>query len=249
MDFQKHDADADPGFFATEAAGLRWLAAAGGVPVVEVRAVTEHSITLQRLDPTRPTAEGAEDFGRALATTHAAGADAFGAAPPGTNGRGWIGPLPQWNRPADTWGRFYAEHRVRPFADRALAAGTLDQAGYASIDRVCERLVAGDFDDMAAPARIHGDLWSGNVIPTRRGWTLIDPAAHGGHPVTDLAMLELFGNPLLDRTFAAYAEVAALPDGWRETIRLHQLHPLLVHVVLFGGGYTGQAIAAARAYA
>lgn len=249
MDFRKHDTDAAAGFFATEAAGLRWLAEAGGARVVEVRGVDEHSITLQRLDSTRATPDGAVEFGRALARTHAAGADAWGAPPPGTDGRGWIGPLPQRNQPEPSWGLFYAEHRVRPFTDQALAAGSLDRSGYAVIERVCERLTAGDFDDLGTPARIHGDLWSGNVIATADGWTLIDPAAHGGHPVTDLAMLELFGNPYLDRTFAAYAEVAELPGGWRDTIRLHQLHPLLVHAVLFGGGYAASAVAAARAYA
>lgn len=249
MDFRKQDRNADPGFFNTEAAGLRWLADAGGARVVGVLAADEHSITLERLAPVRATREGAEEFGRALARTHAAGADAWGAPPPGTDGRGWIGPLPQRNQPEPTWGRCYAEHRVRPFAEQALAAGSLDRSGYEVVERVCERLLAGDFDDVDAPARIHGDLWSGNVIPTSAGWTLIDPAAHGGHPVTDLAMLELFGNPYLDRTFAAYAEVAELPGGWRDTIRLHQLHPLLVHAVLFGGGYAASAVAAARAYA
>ncbi|TDO89917.1 fructosamine kinase family protein [Enemella evansiae] len=249
MDFRKQDRSADPGFFATEAAGLRWLADADGARVVEVLAADDHSITLQRLDSVAADRAGAEEFGRSLARTHAAGADTWGAPPPGTDGRGWIGPLPQRNQPESTWGQFYAEHRVRPFADQAHAAGSLDRSGYEVIGRVCERLIAGAFDDVDTPARIHGDLWSGNVIPTAAGWTLIDPAAHGGHPVTDLAMLELFGNPYLDRTFSAYAEAAALPDGWRDTIGLHQLHPLLVHAVLFGGGYAARAVAAARAYA
>ena len=58
------------------------------------------------------------------------------------------------------------------------------------------------------PARLHGDLWGGNVLAARDGrpW-LIDPAAHGGHREVDLAMLRLFGAPS-PRTLAAYAEVA-----------------------------------------
>jgi fructosamine-3-kinase len=84
-------------------------------------------------------------------------------------------------------------------------------------------------------------LWSGG-----RGW-LIDPAAHGGHRETDLAMLALFGAPHLDRIIAAYQEAAPLADGWRGRIPLHQLHPLLVHVCLFGGSYRESALAAARA--
>uniref|UniRef100_UPI0015F09440 fructosamine kinase family protein n=1 Tax=Pseudonocardia pini TaxID=2758030 RepID=UPI0015F09440 len=76
---------------------------------------------------------------------------------------------------------------------------------------------------------------------------LIDPAAHGGHRESDLAMLALFGLPHLDTVLAAYDEVAPLAEGWRARIPLHQLFPLLVHAVLFGGGYAAQAVAAAHA--
>jgi fructosamine-3-kinase len=83
-------------------------------------------------------------------------------------------------------------------------------------------------------------LWSGG-----RAW-LIDPAAHGGHRETDLAMLALFGTPHLERVIDGYAATAPLADGWRSRIPLHQLHPLLVHVCLFGAGYRDSALAAAR---
>lgn len=84
---------------------------------------------------------------------------------------------------------------------------------------------------------------------TPDGVVLIDPAAHGGHAETDLAMLALFGAPQLDRVRAAWAEVYGPEDGWRERTSLHQVHPLLVHTVLFGGSYAGQALAAAGRYA
>ena len=105
--------------------------------------------------------------------------------------------------------------------------------------------------DLAGPAeppsRIHGDCWSGNVLWSGgRGW-LIDPAAHGGHRETDLAMLALFGAPFLDRILASYDEVAPLAAGWRARVPLHQLHPLLVHACLFGAGYAGPVADAARA--
>jgi fructosamine-3-kinase len=101
-----------------------------------------------------------------------------------------------------------------------------------------------------APARLHGDLWAGNVLWTGNGAVLIDPAAHGGHPVTDLAMLALFGLPHLERAVAAYEEVGALgalPDGWRDLVPLHQVYPLGMHVVLFGAGYLGALDAALTA--
>lgn len=96
------------------------------------------------------------------------------------------------------------------------------------------------------PAVIHGDLWSGNVLFAADGRArVVDPAAQGGHPEADLAMLELFGCPHLERVLAAYEEVRPLP-GRQERVPLHQLHPLLVHAVLFGAGYGAAAGRAAR---
>ena len=98
------------------------------------------------------------------------------------------------------------------------------------------------------PARLHGDLWSGNVLWAVDAAWLVDPAAHGGHRETDLAMLALFGLPYLDRVLLAYDDAAPLADGWRERAPLHQLWPLLVHAVLFGDAYGARAGAAARTF-
>ena len=147
------------------------------------------------------------------------------------------------NEPCQDWATFYAEHRVRPYLRRARDAGTLGERDAQVVEQVCARL-----DDLVPeepPARLHGDLWSGNVHWGERAW-LIDPAAHGGHRETDLAMLHLFGCPQLERVLAAYEEVSPLASGWRDRVGLHQLFPLLVHAVLFGGGFGSQAVAAAR---
>lgn len=126
---------------------------------------------------------------------------------------------------------------MEPFARRAHALGSLTDHALDAVLAVCDRLRSGELDDGHPPGRVHGDLWSGNVIWTAGGAVLVDPAAHGGHPETDLAMLQLFGLPHLDRVLAAYDEAAPLTDGWRERVGLHQLHPLLVHAVLFGPSY------------
>jgi fructosamine-3-kinase len=250
--------DTPSDFFAAEAAGLRWLAAAGpaAARTVEVLEVSADRIVLERLQPTHRSLSSskggrsaAEAFGRALARTHAAGADAFGAAPPGVAGDGYIGRQPMTLRPTATWGAFYADQRMLPYARAAERIGHLSRAGLASVERVAERLHAGELDDDRPPARIHGDLWSGNVLWTAEGAVLIDPAAHGGHGLTDLAMLHLFGAPGLAAITAGYAGAAALEPGWEQLIGLHQLHPLLVHAVSHGPAYGAEAAQVAARYA
>lgn len=241
--FVKRRPGAPPGFFAVEARGLRWLGEAGA-PVPEVISVGPEHIELERIDvgPWTPAAE--EAAGRAVAAMHRAGAPTFG-----WDVDGFIGPLPQSNEPAPDWPTFYAERRVLPFLRQAVDAGAVPAGpgGAGAVEAVCRRLpeLAGPPEP---PARIHGDLWSGNLLCDTAGqpW-LIDPAAHGGHRETDLATLALFGG-LPARFVAAYQEVHPLADGWRERQALHQLHPLLVHAVLFGGSYGRQAVAAAGRY-
>jgi fructosamine-3-kinase len=150
------------------------------------------------------------------------------------------------NAPAPSWPEWYAADRLLPYLRTARDAGALTGEAAREIEAVADRL-PGLPGPAEPPARLHGDLWSGNVLWSPAGAVLIDPAAHGGHRETDLAMLALFGCPHLDTVLAAYDEAAPLAAGWRDRVPLHQLFPLLVHVVLFGGGYAAQALAAARA--
>ncbi|TWD83937.1 fructosamine-3-kinase [Kribbella amoyensis] len=248
--FVKQRPGAPPGFFEVEAAGLRWLTVPGGVPVAEPLEVSADRLSTRRLEPVAPTRAAAEEFGRRLARTHEAGARWFGAPPDGWDSDGYIGTvsLPHAHAPTRSWGEVFADLRIRPFVRAAFDQGTLDHRETEVFERICRDLAAGRYDDPTErPCRIHGDLWSGNVVWAADGAHLIDPAAHGGHRETDLAMLALFGLPHLDRVLAAYDEVRPLTAGWESRIGLHQLHPLLVHVVLFGGGYVSQALATARA--
>jgi fructosamine-3-kinase len=223
-----------------EARGLRWLAEAAAVPVPEIIAWQNRTLALVYLQAGRPDRAAAARFGRDLAGLHAAAADSFGAP-----WAGFIASLPLPNEQGESWPSWYAEHRLLPYCRLASDAGTLGAVDVTLIESVASRIgeLAGPAEP---PARIHGDCWSGNVLWSRgRGW-LIDPAAHGGHRETDLAMLALFGAPFLDRILAAYQEVTPLATGWQARVPLHQLHPLLVHVCLFGAGYRESALAAAR---
>jgi len=246
-EYIKRRYDAPAGLFQAEAAGLAWLRVSGGVPAVEVLAVDDHSITLEWLRTVPATTQAAEDFGRRLAFTHDAGAEAFGSPPAGYTGPSFIADLPMTTDPQPTWGVFFASQRIWTHA--LASRRDLGSDGLKVMEKLADRLAEGIFDDEAPPARLHGDLWSGNVLFTAAGATLIDPSAHGGHRISDLAMLSLFGAPHLERIFSAYEETSShLPDGWRHLIALHQVYPLLVHTVLFGGGYAHQAVTAACQY-
>jgi fructosamine-3-kinase len=244
--FVKTARDAAPDSYAAEAAGLRWLAEPGALAVPEVLAVDERFLALEWVDGGgRP--DGAA-LGRGLAAVHRAGAPGPGALPPGVEGALRLGPLTLPNAPAASWPAFYAENRLRPLARMAADRGALDDGGVRAVEAVADRIA-----ELAGPdepiARLHGDLWSGNVHAGADGrpW-LIDPAAYGGHREVDLAMLALFGAP--GRAFSsAYDEVWPRADGHPERVDLWQLFPLLVHAVLFGGGYGATATRAARRYA
>ena len=252
--FRKAGAAAPLGYYAWEAAGLRWLAAVpGGAAVVPVLEVGEDELLLQRLEPTAPTRQQAEAFGRALAATHRAGAPAYGSPPEGWRGDGWLGPLsellPLSLDPVPTWREFSAHPRIAPVPAVGRRLGISDDLATALFEKVAARVASGELDTGEPASRLHGDLWAGNVVWTASGGVLIDPAAHGGHREADLAFLVLFGAPHLDAILGGYLDVAPLADGWRERVSLHQLHPLMLHAVLFRGGYVGQSLATARRWA
>jgi fructosamine-3-kinase len=249
--FTKSRPDAPEGFFAVEAAGLAWLGEVGAVRVPAVEEVGRQRLVLERVDEVAATPTAAEALGRGLADLHRAGAAHHGAPPAGWAGDGWIAtlPLPHLARGGPSWPEFYADLRVTPYLRLAVDRGAVDAAGAQVVERVTDRLRSGDLGGTdAPPARLHGDLWSGNVLWSADGPVLVDPAAHGGHRETDLAMLDLFGLPHLGRLLAAYDDQWPLDAGWRDRVALHQLHPLLVHAALFGGGYGARAVAAARRY-
>lgn len=239
-------AQAPPTFFPAEARGLRWLAearATGGVDVPEVLGVDAECLVLRWVEPGRNSADGAAAFGRALAATHAAGAPSYGFEEDG-----FIARLPLPNRPTDTWAEFYAVRRVLPYLKLARDRGAVTDRQAAAVESVVGRLPA--LVPEEPPARLHGDLWNGNVLWGADGVaSVIDPAAYGGHREVDLAMLALFGLPHLPRVLEAYAEASPLADGWQDRVALHQLFPLLVHACLFGGGYGARAADAASRYA
>jgi fructosamine-3-kinase len=231
------------GFFEAEAAGLRWLRAAGAVPVPEVLVALPTMIAMEWVDAGSPSAAAAEAFGRSLAELHRSGAPSFGA-----DWAGFIGPLPLDNTPSEgSWAAWFADRRLLPYLRRSADREALSIDDVRAVEEIINTIER--YAVREPPARIHGDLWPGNLLWGLDGrCRLVDPAAHGGHRETDLATLALFGGPpLLDRILAAYHEAFPLADGWRARVPLHQLHLLLVHTATFGSAYRGAVRAATEA--
>ena len=246
--FVKTRAGAQPGEYATEAFGLQWLSEPGALRVPDVLEVGEDYLALEWIESGRLDRAGAEELGRGLAAIHLAGSPCFGDPRSDLTEPTRFGSLALPNEAASDWPYFFVEQRLRPLARMAIEQGWLTGAGAGALERVCARAseLAGPAEP---PARLHGDLWSGNVMADVHGRPLlIDPAVYGGHREVDLAMLRLFGAPS-ERVFDAYHEVFPLAAGWQERVELWQLPPMLVHGILFGGGYRDAAQRMAVRYA
>ncbi len=246
--FVKTHARAAPTMFSREAEGLSWLAEADAIRIPGVLAHSDpdgpgpHFLALEFIARGPRKRDFDVVLGRSLAALHRAGAPFFGL------GRGnFIATLEQDNRRCADWSEFYATRRLLPQVRLAVERGHAPRSWLGRFDRLAEIM-----DDLVGPpeppARLHGDLWSGNVHSDESGTPcLIDPAVYGGHREIDLAMLALFGG-LSQRLLDAYHEVHPLAAGRGAREPLYQLYPLLVHVNLFGGGYVNSVESALRRY-
>ncbi|HEX3761835.1 MAG TPA: fructosamine kinase family protein [Kofleriaceae bacterium] len=230
--FLKSHASPPPGMYAAEADGLAWLAA-GPLRVPGVVAIGQSFLALEWLDLGSRGQAGAsgpsfeERLGRGLAQLHQLGAPSLGHMRDN-----YLATLPQDNTPAADLPTFWIERRLRP-----VIAQLGDRGLLARLDPLAAR--PDRFGPPEPLARLHGDLWWGNVGNLHGEPVVFDPAVYGGHREIDLAMLALFGG-LGDRLIGAYREVWPLADGWRGRLALWQLYPLACHAVLFGGGYVPQ---------
>ncbi len=217
-----------PGMFAAEAHGLAWLAG-GELRVPRVLAHGTRWLALEWIELREPDPAL---LGRGLAQLHRRGAPSFGL-----DRDNFLARLVQDNTPEPDWPAFYLERRLRPLVERGAREHRIPAV---DLDALRDR-----FGPAEPPARLHGDLWWGNVAGCHGAAVIFDPAAYGGHREIDLAMLALFG-PLPDRMIDAYEEIYPLATGWRQRIPLHQLYPLAAHAVMFGGDYGARFAAIVR---
>jgi fructosamine-3-kinase len=194
---------------------------------------------MHRINDAPASAAAWTQLGRSLAALHA-----IDVGPAyGFDVDNHIGTTPQINTWSEDWVAFNRACRLGPQIDLAARRGLLHDRERERLDRLLDRL--GDvLPARPKPALLHGDLWSGNALPTETAdgpaVAIIDPACSVGDGQADIAMMQLFGG--FDAScFAAYEAATGEPiDPTR--IAVYQLYHVLNHVNLFGRGYAGQAM-------
>lgn len=249
--FLKTNQTAPAAMFPAEARGLRFLSETGTlrIPRVIAHSAVDESdpktapfLVLEFIASARPHPGFDQELGQGLAALHRAGAPSFGL-----DGANFIGRLPQSNQSHPTWAEFYHLERLEPQLRLAESTGRAPSELLRDFEGLLTKL-PGLVGATEPPARLHGDLWAGNLHIDEQGRPcLIDPAVYGGHREMDLAMMRLFGG-FSERVFAAYAESFPLSTGHAERVALYQLYPLLVHLNLFGKSYVGAVQRAISTY-
>ena len=232
-----NDATLYPEMFASEAKGLKLLAAADAIDVPAVISCGEEGsfsfLILEWIESGRREKNFWADFGMRLAQMHRCTAEKSGL-----DHDNYIGSLPQSNRESNNWIDFFIHERLEPQLKLARDSGLIASPDEKSFEKLISKLP--QLIPVEKPALLHGDLWNGNFLVNPKGKaSLIDPAVYYGHREMDLAMTKLFGG--FDSEFySAYNEVFPLEKGFESRTDIHNLYPLLVHVNLFGGGYVEQ---------
>jgi len=230
--FLKLNRSTPPDMFQREAEGLEALAVDGGPRVPQPYLVGEEFLLLEYLAPDPPATDYWETFGRRLARLHATTQPRFGFAH-----NNYLGRTPQPNPWNEDGLALFAEQRLLFQGKLAREQGRLSQARLHQIEKLAARL--SELVPEQPASLLHGDLWSGNVIPGPDGEAcLIDPAAHYGWAEADLAMTALFGG-FPESFYAAYAAARPLAPGYRSRFDIYNLYHLLNHLNLFGGSYLG----------
>lgn len=231
-----------------EADGLRALARSGRVtvPVCSPPVVVDQRayLVMDEITPSRLQSDDAWiAFGRSLAEHHGSCAESRY----GWHRDNYIGQTPQTNTRCDDWVRFNADHRLGFQLSLAHQRGLLSASDQALLRLVIDRL-----DTLIPrnprPSLLHGDLWSGNALPTvihgRQCIALIDPGVSVGDGWADIAMMRLFGG-FPPSCHKAYMDATRDRDQIEQRVLVYQLYHMLNHLNIFGDSYRGSVISIA----
>jgi len=234
------------GDLTIEAEMLEDLARLTQLPVPRVLHSAKSLLVMERLPGSPGASQAAQrHLAELVAELHGVGGSSYGYVRDTL-----IGPLPQPNPAMDRWATFFAQHRLIHFAQMAHDRRTLPAGGLEHAHRLAEAIEQRPENFVAEgqpSVLIHGDLWSGNILSDGDRITgLIDPAIYYADREIELAFMDLFGG-VGPAFFERYHELRPIAGGFFERRRaMYQIYPLLVHAVLFGGGYGARAVDAMR---
>jgi fructosamine-3-kinase len=230
--FVKMNERPEPEFFRSEAADLEFLGQHVPVPAVIGYGKTAgwNFLLTEFVEEGVPTQNTWSDAGRILASLHQQRSDQHGFTH-----SNFLASLSMDNKPKLDGIDFLIQNRILPAIGLCLMEEKISIDLYKRIESFCARL--GRIIPQEEPSLLHGDLWTGNLMLGQNGKAIfIDPAAYYGFRESELAFTYLFGG--FDRRFyESYLEVFPLEPGFGERVSVYHIHPLLVHVQLFGGGY------------
>ncbi len=234
--FLKWNEEQPDGMFEAEEQGLRLLKESSqnklSIPEVYGRGQVDQKdyLLLEFLHESPETGKYWEELGRGLAALHQSTANSYGL-----DHDNYIGSLQQQNHSFESWLEFFFEKRLKPQFGLAYYEGRIDLAYMKRLDELRPKLEG--FFPEEKPALLHGDLWSGNVMPVKNGLPAIyDPAVYYGHREMELAFTRLFGG-FESEFYEAYREVYPVHPNFAERKDVYNLYPLMVHTNLFGTSY------------
>ncbi len=219
--------------FQSEGNSLLFLRAKSSLKVPNVLhsgVYQEHAfLVLEFIKSSQPNSVFWQNLGVGLAELHQNHSSEFGHFEDN-----FIGSLNQKNTDSLSWQSFYDTSRLSPLFKIGFDLGMFNNEDSRNLQTLIKHIPS--ICPNEAASLIHGDLWSGNMLCSNNSAYLIDPSISYAHREMDIAMTKLFGG--FDALFyGAYQDTFPLEADFESRKEIYQLYYLLVHAILFHGGY------------
>ncbi|MHA1597949.1 MAG: fructosamine kinase family protein [Alphaproteobacteria bacterium] len=145
----------------------------------------------------------------------------------------WFGALALSNDWHDDWRAFFAEQRLEAFAVAARDRHRLSDDLFEQVEEIAERC-RHRLPVPEAPALLHGDVWTNNVMATDDGAAFLDPASFYGDPGYEVAFMLCYLDCRSDALAGYTSIITPSPAFWSVSLPVYRLCFDLAHLALFG---------------
>lgn len=143
----------------------------------------------------------------------------------------------QDNTPNDNWTDFFINQRILAAANMSMDKDVLMPALMKKIEKLMSK-ISSIIGTGNPPVLIHGNCWSGNILP-HRGVVraFLDPAVYYADHEIELAYATM--TKTFDQNFFGIyeKEIEIKPGFFEERRDLYTLYPLLLQTILYGKSY------------